>query len=62
LKSMGDTEREERLSWAINEGLRKVQGRSSAEWDSEYVNVQRERLHILLRPWLELEMQRRRLR
>jgi ATP-dependent helicase/nuclease subunit B len=58
LRNMTATEREEGLSWAIDEALEKTQMLSETAWDAEYVEVQRARLQTLLRPWLEFEMER----
>ena len=58
LKAMPEDEREEMLSWAIGEGLRKTAELSATEWDVAYLDMQRQRLHDLLRPWMELEMRR----
>ena len=56
-------EREEALSMGIDEALEDARDSRATVWDAAYVDVQRDRLHILLRPWLELEMERsRRLR
>jgi ATP-dependent helicase/nuclease subunit B len=58
LKAMREDEREEKLSWAVNEGLKRTAELSETAWDEEYVEVQRERMKILLRPWLAFEMGR----
>ena len=58
LNRMSPDEREEMLTWAIGEALKKTAERTETAWDAEYVDMQRERLQILLRPWLELEMAR----
>ena len=58
LKAMPKDEREEVLSWAVDEALEKTEKLSETAWDAAYINMQRERLHTLLRPWLELEMRR----
>lgn len=58
LISMSTGERKEALEWAIGKGLRKNEELSSSLWDAAYLDMQRERLHALLEPWLELEMRR----
>ena len=58
LRNMSAAEREEGLLWAISKALRKTEELSETAWDAEYVEVQRERLLVLLRPWLEFEMGR----
>ena len=58
LNAMTDAEREEGLNWAINEALHKTAELSETAWDAEFIDMQRERLQMLLRPWLELEQSR----
>ena len=58
LKAMSAAELYEMLDWAIGEGLRRNEKLSSSAWDAAYMDLQRERLHDLLGPWLEMEMQR----
>ena len=58
LHDMSDDERVEVLDWAIRESLRKSEALRSSEWDFAYVELQLDRLHDLLGPWLELEMVR----
>jgi RecB family exonuclease len=55
---MSDVEREEGLEWAIHTALKKTEESSETAWDGAYLDMQRQRLHDLLRPWLELEMRR----
>ena len=44
LKAMREDEREEKLSWAVHEGLKRTAELSETAWDEEYVEVQRERM------------------
>jgi ATP-dependent helicase/nuclease subunit B len=58
LNSMTDAEREEGLSWAIEQALKRTAELAETPWDAEFVDMQCERLQILLRPWLDLESAR----
>jgi ATP-dependent helicase/nuclease subunit B len=58
LKTMPEDKREEVLSRTIDEGLKRTAELSATAWDAAYLDMQRRRLHDLLRPWLELEMAR----
>ena len=58
LKSMTEDERDDALGWSIAEALRRVEESSAPGWEVAYVAIQRERLHRVLRGWLELEMER----
>jgi ATP-dependent helicase/nuclease subunit B len=58
LKSMTTEEREDMLDWCITRALHRVEESRATAWDSAYVDMQRERLHRLLRGWLDLELQR----
>ena len=58
LKAMEEKERAEMLVWSINEALQDARRQSVSAWDTAYVEMQQERLHRLLEPWLELEMGR----
>jgi ATP-dependent helicase/nuclease subunit B len=59
LRDMTTEERDDLLEWCIGEALKRAEGLSSTEWDTAYVQVQRDRLRRLLSWWLELEMERR---
>ncbi len=50
--------REAALDSAIGEGLEKIAQLSNSNWDAAYVEMQRDRLRRLLRPWLEQELAR----
>ena len=58
LREMTVVERDAALDAAINEGLRKVAQLSVSDWDGAYLEMQRERLRRLLRPWLAQELAR----
>ena len=47
LKAMRGGEREEKLSWAVGEGLKRTAELSETAWDEEYVEMQRERIQDL---------------
>ncbi|WP_260705219.1 PD-(D/E)XK nuclease family protein [Edaphobacter flagellatus] len=58
LKRMSTEQRNAALDRAIKHGLRKAVELSEQEWDTAYVEVQRQRLWTLLLPWIELELKR----
>jgi len=58
LRNMPVERREEVLDEAIGEGLEKIAQLSASHWDAAYVEMQRNRLRRLLRPWLEQELAR----
>lgn len=58
LRAMPPMERIDLLDRCIVRALRKATESTAAPWDIAYVAMQRERLHRLLEPWLELEMER----
>ncbi len=58
LKSMLLSKREALLEQCISSALERAAKLSSTPWDAAYLDMQRERLRNLLRPWLELEMKR----
>lgn len=58
LKALTTPERHAILSRAIETALHKTEILSTSAWDFAYMNVQRERLLVLLDAWLLLEMQR----
>ncbi len=58
LREMTLAEREAVLDAAISVGLRKVAQLTVSDWDAAYVEMQRERLRRLLRPWLTQELAR----
>ena len=58
LKSMPASERESLLEQSIWGALEKAAKSSATPWDAAYLDMQRERLQNLLRPWLEFEMKR----
>jgi probable DNA repair protein len=58
LRRITQGEREVRLDEAIREGLEKIERLSASDWDAAYVEMQRERLLRLLRPWLDHELAR----
>jgi ATP-dependent helicase/nuclease subunit B len=58
LRSMTEAEREEWLDACIVRALQRTAELSATVWDEAYVELQRERLHRLLGPWLEMEMER----
>ena len=46
------------LNESIDEALTRTSRLARSPWDSAYLAVQRQRLHDLLRPWLDFEMDR----
>jgi ATP-dependent helicase/nuclease subunit B len=58
LQAMTQAEREELLDRCIEDALGKEIELSATPWDAAYIDMQHERLHTLLRPWLELELER----
>jgi ATP-dependent helicase/nuclease subunit B len=58
LRKMTGADRERALDIAIDEGLKRIAQLSASDWDTAYVQVQRQRLQRLLRPWLEQELSR----
>jgi ATP-dependent helicase/nuclease subunit B len=58
LRKMIAAERERELDIAIDEGLKRIAQLSASDWDTAYVQLQRQRLQRLLLPWLEHELAR----
>lgn len=58
LKKMSPAEREALLNQSISAALEKAAKLSATAWDAAYLDMQRERLQNLLRPWLRLELER----
>ena len=58
LRKLTVEDREAVLDSAIGEGLEKIAQLSDSNWDVAYVEMQRDRLRRLLRPWLEQELAR----
>ncbi len=58
LRAMSMAERTKVLAWSIDGALQDVRGRGVNAWDAAYVEMQRARLHRLLEPWLDLELER----
>jgi len=59
LRAMTHEEREGVVDWCIMESLKKTDDSSTTDWDTAYVQIQRDRLRRLLSGWLEVEMERR---
>jgi probable DNA repair protein len=58
LKAMPRAERESLLGHCIAQSLEKIAALNETPWDAAYIQMQRDRLHRLIGPWLELEMRR----
>ncbi|HZY61034.1 MAG TPA: PD-(D/E)XK nuclease family protein [Edaphobacter sp.] len=58
LQDMPPYAREALLDQCISNAISKAAGHARAAWDTAYLDMQRERLRNLLRPWLELELSR----
>lgn len=58
LKAMSLQERAALLDACIVEALGKIVKKNEAPWDDAYAEMQRARLHRLLGPWLQLELER----
>jgi ATP-dependent helicase/nuclease subunit B len=58
LIEMPRSKRESSLERCISIALEKSERLSATPWDAAYLDMQRERLRNLLRPWLELELTR----
>jgi ATP-dependent helicase/nuclease subunit B len=58
LRTMTVAKRDDELDIAINEGLTKFVELDVSTWEVAYVEMQRERLRRLLRPWLQEELAR----
>jgi RecB family exonuclease len=59
LRAMASSARAEMLDRCIVRALHRTAELSATVWDEAYVAMQRERLHRLLEPWLELELKRK---
>jgi RecB family exonuclease len=60
LKQMSDEEREAVLARAVDDALsRHRPGGGDPAWPRAYIDTERERLRLLLGPWLEFEMTRK---
>lgn len=58
LRSMSEEERKRTIDRAVEEGMYRLHQRIAAEWELAYVEVQRERLKVLLANWLKTELGR----
>jgi probable DNA repair protein len=58
LRSLSPEQRSAALARAIDSSLGRFQTVAASDWDAAYLNLQRERLHRLLAPWLDLELTR----
>ena len=58
LRALPLSERHALLDQAIDQALERPGHQIRSAWDSAYLDIERERLRLLLRPWLELELER----
>ena len=58
LAALTPTERTAALARAIDQALAKPRAGAETLWDAAYLSVQRDRLHLLLAPWIEIELRR----
>ena len=58
LRALPLAERHVLLDQAIDQALERPERQIRSAWDSAYLDIERERLRLLLRPWLELELER----
>lgn len=63
LRALTTEERAAQLSRSIEHSLRRAAAQVAADasastWDAAYLDLQRQRLHRLLKPWLEMELER----
>ncbi len=58
LRALPPAERHALLDQAIDQALERPGRQVRSAWDSAYLDVERERLRLLLRPWLDVELER----
>jgi probable DNA repair protein len=58
LRALSLQERREHLDRAIDAALLRASQSALSPWDAAYLDMQRERLHRLINPWLEMELAR----
>jgi probable DNA repair protein len=58
LRALSLHERREHLDRAIDAALLRASQAALSPWDAAYLDMQRERLHRLISPWLEMELAR----
>jgi ATP-dependent helicase/nuclease subunit B len=58
LRALDATERSKLLYFSIDHALTEANREATGQWEKAYLHMQRQRLHTLLFPWLQIELQR----